>query len=278
MVYSRSIRDGQRQAGPKKYRKGRPALLIWGTFTALFRLAGISLLLALSLGFIVFISIALLYGYNTAMNSDFFGLKKIEISGNSRLTYDQLTELMDVHPGDSLLQLRISDLYARLHENPWVEEVSIKRIFPDRLVVNLEEKQAYFWVQDRDELCYADKNGRIITRVSPGRYMSLPVLHIEDEQKKHDLEPVVGFLENRSFPFSLQDISWIRARESGIVEMHLRPGGINILLDRDLLDSGPGRLKRVWSDLGARQEKNSVEKIMIAGNNAWVKYRQEAWQ
>ena len=274
MTFSRGARSGQRRTSLKKKGKAGPALLIWGMFTAIFRLAGLSLLLALSLGFIVLISIALLYGYNTAMNSDFFRLKTIEISGNRQLTYDHVTRLMEAGPGDSILQIRVSDIHAGLRRDPWVEEVSVKRIFPDRLVVNLEEKQAYFWVRDGGELFYADEQGRIITRVSPGRYVSLPVLHIEGRQEEHDLDSIVDFLENRNFPFSLQDVSWVRAGSSGLLEIQLAPDGPGIVLDRDLLDLGPGRLKGLWSDLGARQERELVENIMILGDNAWVKYRQ----
>jgi cell division protein FtsQ len=274
MTYSRGARSGQRRTSLKKKRKVGPALLIWGMFTAIFRLAGLSLLLALSLGFIVLISIALLYGYNTAMNSDFFRLKTIEISGNRHLTYDQLTRLMEVGPGDSVLQLKVSDLHAGLLRNPWIEQVSVKRVFPDRLVVNLKEKQAYFWIRDGEELFYGDEKGRIITRVSPGRFVSLPVLHIEDQQEGQDLESIVDFLENRNFPFSLQDVSWIRAGSSGLLEIRLAGDGPGIVLEMELLDFGPGRLRSLWSDLGARQERELVENIMIMGDNAWVEYRQ----
>ncbi len=273
MAYSASIRFGQRTAKSNNYRSTSRTGLILGTSMAFFKLVGVSFILVMSLAFIVLISIVLLYGYNTAMNSSFFALKEIEISGNRQLTYVQLTEIMEVNPGDSILQLNMSDLHARIQGNPWIQEVSIKRVFPDRLVVNLKESQAYFWLQDQDRLCYADENGRVITAISPGRYVSLPILYLEGEQRNHDLKTVVSFLENRSFPFSLQDISWIRAKESGSVEMRIEPSRINITLDKDLLSSGPRRLNKVWADLVARGETDSVEKIVIAGSNAWVGFR-----
>ena len=272
MAYNRSTHSRQRASKASNYKKKNYKGLIWGTFTALFRLARLSFVLILSTGFVVCISIALLYGYNSAMSSDFFALKEIKISGNRQLTHAQMTELMDVHPGDSILQLRMFDLHAKLSGNPWIDEVSIKRVFPDRLVVKCRERQAYFWLQNRDKLYYADKNGRTITPVSPVRYVSLPILYIEDQQQDHDLESVVVFLENRSFPFSFQDISWIRVKKTGTVEMHIGSRKIDIALDRDVLDSGPGRLSRVWSDLGNRGEDDAVDRIIIAGRNAWVGY------
>lgn len=276
MAYSASIRIGQRTAKSNSYRTTSRGGLIWGTFMALFKLIGFSFILVLSLGFIVLISIALLYGYNAAMNSSFFALKEIEISGNRQLTYAKLTEIINVNPGDSILQLKMADLYSRLKSDPWIKAVSVKRIFPDRLVVNIEESQAYFWLQDQSKLFYADENGHKITPVSPDRYMSLPILYLEGEDQNHDLKPITSFLENRSFPFSLQDISWIRARDSGSVEMSIDSREISIILDRNLLISGPGRLNRVWADLQARAETDSVERIIIAGGNAWVGFRSQS--
>jgi len=278
MAYIRGVRTGQRTTRTGNLKKTGQRGMIRGAFAALFRLAGLSFVLALSMGFIVLISIALLFGYNTAMSSDFFALNKIQISGNRQLTYDQLTQLMNVSPGDNILQFRMTDLHARLSSNPWIEEATVKRVFPDSLVVNCTERQAYFWLQDRDKLYYADKKGRIITAVSPERYVSLPVLHLAGERQDHDLESVVDFLENRSFPFSLQEVSWIRMNITGSVEMHIDSRKIDIALDRDLISSGPGRLNRVWSDLGARGEADSVERIIIAGRNAWVAYGSQEHQ
>ncbi len=275
MAYSASIPVGQQIARRNIYRKTRPRGLIRGTFRVLIKFLGASFLLLLSLGFIILISMALLYGYSTAMNSDYFGLKEIKITGNTQLTYSQLTELMNVSPGDSILQLNMSDLHAKLGSNHWIQEVSIKRVFPDRLVINLKERQAYFWLQNQDKLYYADENARIITSISPGRYVSLPILFFEGERRDHDLISVVGFLENRSFPFSLQDISWIRAKQSGTVEIFIDSKKLNISLDRETLNSGPERLNRVWSDLGARAETDSAERIIVAGRNAWVGFRSQ---
>lgn len=256
-------------------RRSRCTGFVWTAFRALFRLMGVTLVLAGSLGFVLLISIALLFGYNTAIHSDFFGLKKIEISGNSQLTHSQLKEIMEVNPGDSLLQIRVGHLYSRLAANPWVEHASIKRVFPDTLVISIQEKQAYFWVQDQGGLYYADEKGRIITGISPERYVSLPVLQVEAGGTCSDVEDVLRFLENRRFPFSLQDVSWVRVVEPDKILMRIDSHGLIVDVDQNLLESGPARLNMVWSDLAARGEVDSVDRILIAGRNAWVGYRQE---
>ncbi|RQD65529.1 MAG: FtsQ-type POTRA domain-containing protein [Desulfonatronovibrio sp. MSAO_Bac4] len=273
MAYSATIRMGQRESMSNKYRRSGQGGLIKGMFVALFRFIGVSMLLGLSLGFILIISIAILYGYNKAMNSDFFILKDIEISGNSQLTYSVITKLMGVNSGENVLQLRMSELHSKLNSNPWIESVSLKRQFPDKLIVNINERQAYFWIQDENRLSYADERGRVITDIAPGRYVSLPVLFIEGESRSADLQALVGLIENRSFPFSLQDISWIRLKNSGSLEMRIDSYELNITLDSSALRSGPGRLNLVWSDLRSRGDTDKVRKIIVAGRNAWVEFK-----
>ncbi|MFO7727480.1 MAG: FtsQ-type POTRA domain-containing protein [Desulfonatronovibrio sp.] len=272
MAYSASIRMAQSTGRSRRYRKSSSAGLIKGMFVALYRLVGLSFLLTVSLGFIVLISIVLLYGYDRAVNSEFFALRQIEIIGNKQLTYSQLTELLNVNTGDNLLQLNMSDTHSLLNKNPWIEDASVKRVFPDRLVINIVEKQAYFWLQDQDKLCYADETGKVITPVSPQRYVSLPTLHLDGETEDYDLEAVVGFLESRDFPFSLNDISWIRIRQTGTVEMYVDSLGLTVTLDNSQLESGSAKLGRVWADLGKRKERESVNRIIITKSNAWVNY------
>ncbi|WP_045215147.1 cell division protein FtsQ/DivIB [Desulfonatronovibrio magnus] len=273
MAYSASVRTGHRSVRSNKYRKPRKKGLIKGLFMGLLRLMGASFLLALSIIFLITVSIGILYGYNLAMHSDFFALKHIEVNGNKQLTYAKLTELMEVNPGDNVLQLRMSELQSRLRVNPWVESVSLQRVFPDKLVINISERQAYFWIQDGEKMCYADARGRIITSLSPGRFVSLPVLYIERDKREEDLESLVMMLENRAFPFSLQDISWINIRNSGTVEMRVESQRMKIIMDRKNLRSGPVKLNRLWADLRTRGETDSVQRIIIAGSHAWVAYR-----
>ncbi len=271
MAYSASVRAGQGAARSNHYRRRRPGSWVKKTFFALFRMVSISVLLVISLGFIVMVSIALLWGYNKAVNSDFLGLKEIEITGNKQLTYANLTQLMEVNPGDNLLQMNMSDIQARLKSNPWIDYVSVKRVFPDRLVVNLREKHAYFWIQEDDRLSYADRHGQIITPLTPERYVSLPIVYIEDHQVQN-LEGAVTLLENRHFPFSLQDVTWVRVKQSGMVEMHISSNGMIVSMDSSLSGPGPRMLGKVWADLGRRGETESVSRIIVAGRNAWVAY------
>ncbi|WP_028574973.1 cell division protein FtsQ/DivIB [Desulfonatronovibrio hydrogenovorans] len=269
MAYAASIRTGLKAT---RYTRSREKGRIRRFFSVLSRVLGMSLMLVMSLGFLGLISLGLLLGYNKAVNSDFFALKDIEVIGNRQLTYAELTEQMNIHPGDSLLQLRMSKLQARLEQNPWIATVAVTREFPDRVMVRIKERQAYFWVQDDHRLFYADERGRIISEISPRRFVSLPILHVRGEQQEADLGAVVGFLESRNFPFPLQDVSWIRIRESGTVEIGISRQNLLIVLDRAQLGRSASRLSLVWADIKNQGEAQAVQRITLAGRNAWVAY------
>ncbi|MFW5731517.1 MAG: cell division protein FtsQ/DivIB, partial [Desulfonatronovibrionaceae bacterium] len=172
-----------------------------------------------------------------------------------------------------LLQLKMSALHDNIADNPWIESVSVKRVFPEELVVTVQEKQAYFWVQHGDRLYYADQKGRRITRISPDRFVSLPVLYMQGEGLKSELSMLVNHLEDMSFPFSFQDIAWINIKPAGSIEMRIQSLGMDILMDEQVLRQGPERLNRIWKDLKKRNETKQVERIILLGNNAWVGFK-----
>lgn len=270
MAYSAGVGTINRNAGSRVYPRARKAGLLRGFFGAFFRLMGFSMLMGIIAVFLIIISIALIYGYSRAVNSEYFFLKNIEIKGNSRLTYSQLVELMGISPGDSLLQLKMSVLHENLADNPWIENVSVKRVFPDELLVTVQEKQAYFWVQHGDKMYYADQEGNRITSISPDRFVSLPVLYLEGEGPAPELSMLVNHLEGMNFPFSFQEIAWINVRPAGSIEMRIESFDIDILMDQEVLTQGPERLNRIWKDLKKRNETDRVKRIILLGNNAWV--------
>ncbi len=254
----------------------RPVGFLRRFFSAVAGLLGLILVLALSLGILVLVSAALIHGYRYATSSEYLALKEIEIQGNQRLTYAEILRLMQVDTGKNMLKLNISEMQKRLAESPWVEQARVRRDFPDQLHVNIREKQAYFWVQNDHNLYYADKQGRTIERLSPERLVSLPVLQLHDGADSRYVAGIVRTLEKRSFPFSIQDISWIRITETGRAGMYIHGLDLELALNCRELESQTDKLNVVWNDLRRRQDIDAVKQITVAGENAWVAYRHQA--
>ncbi len=255
------------------YHRPRPVGKFRKFFSALFGVVGLTMLLGLSLGFLVLVSAALIHGYHYATSSEYLELREIEIHGNQRLTYTDILRLMQVDTGINMLKLNMSQMQKRLVQSPWVEQARVRRDFPDQLHVDIREKQAYFWVQNDDNLYYADEKGRIIERLTPERLVSLPVLHTHQNAGSGDISEIVRTLEQRIFPFSIHDISWISITETGRVGMYIHGLDLKLAMNCRELHKQTRQLNAVWNDLRQRQEIDAVKMITVAGENVWVAYR-----
>ncbi len=267
---SRTKRNTGRQHSP------RTVGVLHRFFSAMTGILGLILVLGLSLGILVLLSAALIHGYRYATSSEYLALQEIEIKGNQRLTYAEILKLMQVDTGQNMLKMNISRMQKKLAENPWVKEARVRRDFPNQLHVNIREKQASFWVQNDNNLYYADKKGRTIEPLTPERLVSLPVLYLHDGAQSRHVAGIVTTLEKRRFPFSIQDISWIRITETGRVHMYIHGLDLELSLDCRELEQQTDKLNLVWSDLRRRQDINDIKRITVAGENAWVAYQTQA--
>lgn len=93
----------------------------------------------------VFVTIAVLLGVFgiggfVLSNSGAFAVEQVTVSGADHLSGDELTELAAVPAGSTLLNVDANGIATRLAANPWVKSVSVDRVFPNTLNLNITER------------------------------------------------------------------------------------------------------------------------------------------
>jgi hypothetical protein len=86
----------------------------------------------------------------------------------------------------NILLLNIDDLQQKLAVHPWIDKISIRKIFPssiridtkERIPVALLEKDGYYLI---------DREGVLLQKISPQEYPELPVL-IDANKFRRDFE------------------------------------------------------------------------------------------
>lgn len=94
----------------------------------------------------------------------FFRVRTIEVQGNSIYSWDQVANASGISPGDNLFMLNREavggSIQARL---PYVQRVSVGRILPDTVVIQVEESQIAGLVEaDVGGSWYINTEGRIL--------------------------------------------------------------------------------------------------------------------
>jgi cell division protein FtsQ len=83
--------------------------------------------------------------------SPYSKLKEIQIIGNHILTQEQIYKKADIRPGISYFNFRTSGVEDRLKSMVEIEQVTVERIFPNRLQIKLNELPVVaFWYKENE--------------------------------------------------------------------------------------------------------------------------------
>jgi cell division protein FtsQ len=103
-----------------------------------------------------------------------FPIAAVAITGQSGLTEAEVLDASGIGPKNSLAFLDVDALRERLRAIPLVQEASIRKLYPDRLLIEIVERQAYaLWQQD-GHISVVAADGTVIDTMRDGRFADLP--------------------------------------------------------------------------------------------------------
>lgn len=225
--------------------------------------------------FVLALSVGLLAGYRWLTTVRYFSLEDVEITGLSRLAEDRVRTVAGIEPGSNLLALSMERVRSEIGRDPWVESVAVTRVLPGTLKIQVVEKVPSFLVQYRETLYYADGSGRIIDKVEPGSFVSLPQIEIEAgmERKTELLARLRENASGHAALFDLSKVAWIRLSWGRGVEIKLLDSGVLFCIGSGDWERNLSRLGMVWADLRKRGETEQIALITAEGDKVWVEKR-----
>ncbi len=170
-----------------------------------------------------------------------FNLKEIGIEGVGRVTKKEIRERSGLRRGVSTIFFRENIVKSGIEKNPWISEVRIKRILPNKVIIEVTEAQP-FWLATGDggELFYMSEMGNILGEANFDEGLDFPILIGEGIYDSNLLEKALeirGLAHNSKF-LNLKDIS----------EIHLDSiYGISVFtLDKRRIDFGNDNITEKW--------------------------------
>ncbi len=219
-----------------------------------------------------------LWLYGKAVTSDFFTTRHIDVAGNVRLTRNMVLQYGGLSEGDNSLGVSIADVERNLRATPWVEEVSVKRLLPDRFVIKIKERMPSFWVRKDGALYYANEKGEIIAPVESKNFLSLPTLQVlpGGEEALPFLGRLMKDMRNGLLPVESGSIASVTASPSAGVEIYLEDREMRLSIAIDDWDGNLSRLGIALGDLARRRELGSVREARAVDGNVWIIRNQAA--
>jgi cell division protein FtsQ len=129
----------------------------------------------------VAVAVGVLYGtYQSALlmlTSDVITVTRITVSGNSRLSRDEVLALVAGLEGRNMLILDLGEWRQKLLASPWVADASLRRVLPGSVDIAVSEREPLGIARQGDRLYLIDRRGSVIDEFGPGHAdLDLPLV------------------------------------------------------------------------------------------------------
>lgn len=92
----------------------------------------------------------------------FFNITGIEIKGYKILKKEQVLEKAEVEKGKNIFSVSMSGIKERLMEMPYVDDAEIKRVFPNKVSIDVKESVPRAYIKHGKKYVLIDKNGKVL--------------------------------------------------------------------------------------------------------------------
>jgi cell division protein FtsQ len=199
--------------------------------------------------------------YASLLEDPWLRVREVEIEGCHKISREMILSLAKLEGMPNLFTVRLEEVAKRLASYPWIEQVRLRKVFPDKMLIQIEERRPVAIIQ-LEELYYLDGKGVIFSPVEVGDKLDYPILtgvtpqalEKEPAEAKRLILKAIEFLrivDEVKLSF-LEEISEIRIERVFGIECITRAEGVEIRLGWEHFAEKLKRLSLIWSDLHQR--------------------------
>ncbi len=199
--------------------------------------------------------------YVRLLEDSFYQVREVEIQGCRKVPEQVILSLAKIEGMPNLFTLPLKEIAERIEVHPWIEHVRIRKIFPNKVLIHIEERKPMAILQ-LGELFYIDSKGVIFSRVGDQDGYDFPFLTGLNRQA-FDQEPAVAKhliakaleclkIVERNKASPLTGVSEIRMEKTFGIHCFTQTGGVEIRMGWDQYEEKLRRLSFIWSDLQKR--------------------------
>lgn len=106
--------------------------------------------------------------------SPIFNIQNIEVTNNKQLSPETIISLSELSVGQNIFKFWKNDVENKIKSNAYIESVELKRAFPNKLQINIQEREPKFSVPVLGEYAYINTQGYILEITQ--NQLNLPII------------------------------------------------------------------------------------------------------
>ena len=115
--------------------------------------------------------------FNFIFNSNFCNIEEVIIKGNDYLSEDEIFYKSNIKLGENIFKLDLKKTVDSLIQEPWIKEVEIKRVIPNKIIISIKERKEVAFVCIGEEYFTFSKEGFILSKIDrPEEEFGLPLI------------------------------------------------------------------------------------------------------
>jgi cell division protein FtsQ len=113
---------------------------------------------------------------DAAANVSGFHITAVAISGHKHVGRDDILSMAGVTERTSLLFLDAEAARQKLKTNPWIADATVLKLYPDRLQITVQEREAFALWQKEGKIYVVAGDGTVVEPFLKGRITGLPLV------------------------------------------------------------------------------------------------------
>jgi cell division septal protein FtsQ len=109
------------------------------------------------------------------VENSYFSVREIQVHGGEKVGGNEIAAVAGLRQGMNIWKVDAAAIEMKIAKHPWVRRVVVRRDFPRRIVIDVEERTPKAIVAAR-QLYYIDADGVIFKQVDPGESVKFPML------------------------------------------------------------------------------------------------------
>ena len=113
---------------------------------------------------------------DAAANKLGFRISEVALDGEHEVGRDEILMFAGITDRSSLLFLDAARTRARLLANPWILDATVLKLYPDRLRIEIKERQPFALWQKEGHVALIAADGTVLEETVPARFSGLPLV------------------------------------------------------------------------------------------------------
>jgi cell division protein FtsQ len=114
---------------------------------------------------VVLVGASCAFAYSWLTRSPLFSVRSVEMNRCANVTQEEVWTVVRGGGKRNIWTVPVREVSRKLASHPWIRSVSVRKVFPDRLVVRIEEHRPVAMV-NLDVLWYVNDEGRLFKRLT----------------------------------------------------------------------------------------------------------------